>query len=82
MRGFDWMRLTTCLRKLTHDCNWLICSVYSLGSDVLESIGLISSGVSEGIASVSDDGLATGFMVELKDLSVRLILTFVSCFML
>ncbi len=55
--------------------------MYVLVSDVLESFGLISSEVSEGVASASVDGLATGLMFELKDLSLRLILTFVSCLM-
>jgi hypothetical protein len=75
MRGFDWMRRTTCLRKLTHECNCVICSAYGLGSDV----GVSDFSTVLGVSTVSEVGLATGLMAELIDLSVRFMLTFVSC---
>ena len=76
MRGFDWMRCTTCLRKLTHDCNCVICSAYGFGAVSVLGVSTVSATV---CAPVSAVGLATGLMAELIALSVRFMLTLVSC---
>jgi hypothetical protein len=61
----------------------VICSAYGLGSDV--GVSAFSTAAPQELAAVtvlgavSGVGSATGLMAELIDLSVRFMLTFVSC---